>query len=494
MAECRGDGSQDWHIAAFQNGQPYSVIVNADTMCITAVPGGVTLESCQESDAQGWTQGPAAAPQAVAGKAAPGVVYNNSYPEQNYYWRDGLRYCWHPYGWNGPGWYVCGQALKRGAGYGGPARWNNWVAPGQVVIGGGGGGKGAFSNFKDRPRPPGQQGGMQQGGFQQGGGKPQGGQQQGGKPPAGQQPGGQPPAGQPPAGQQQGGQPPAGQPQGGQQQGQQGGQPKPFEKLTTQEKQNLSLQAGKQEAGRQAKFEGMTTLEKAQALGRLPPGEKGAQEYAKLTSAQKNELSFSVGVQESIRRQQWAQMTVDQKAKGFVEQQQKPSGQQTLAAQRLQGGQQKLNQQQKLEKKKLAYQNQQKKFQGNQGGMGAGNQGGMGGMGTANQGGMGTANQGGMRTVKQSQRPKRSQQSDILLKHEVVRIGTVADGIGLYRFQYTWSDQVYVGVMAHEVAAVRPDAVMQDDDGYLRVYYDRIGAPFDTWQHWRAIGGQGSGR
>ncbi len=107
---------------------------------------------------------------------------------------------------------------------------------------------------------------------------------------------------------------------------------------------------------------------------------------------------------------------------------------------------------------------------------------------------MGTANQGGMRTVKRSNRTQRSQQSDILLKHEVVRIGTVADGIGLYRFQFNWSDQVYVGVLAQEVEAVRPDAVIRGDDGYLRVYYDRIGAPFDTWQHWQAIGGQGSGR
>ena len=84
--------------------------------------------------------------------------------------------------------------------------------------------------------------------------------------------------------------------------------------------------------------------------------------------------------------------------------------------------------------------------------------------------------------------------SDIQLKHDVVRIGTVADGIGLYRFQYNWSDQVYVGVVAQEVEAVRPDAVIRDSDGYLRVYYDRIGAPFDTWEHWQASGGQGSGR
>ena len=84
--------------------------------------------------------------------------------------------------------------------------------------------------------------------------------------------------------------------------------------------------------------------------------------------------------------------------------------------------------------------------------------------------------------------------SDIQLKHDVVRIGTVAEGIGLYRFRYNWSDQVYVGVLAQEVAAVRPDAVIRGDDGYLRVNYDRIGAPYDTWQHWQATGGQGSAR
>ena len=75
----------------------------------------------------------------------------------------------------------------------------------------------------------------------------------------------------------------------------------------------------------------------------------------------------------------------------------------------------------------------------------------------------------------------------------MVRIGTVAEGIGLYRFRYNWSDQVYVGVVAQEVEAVRPDAVIRGDDGYLRVYYDRIGAPFDTLQHWQATGGQVSG-
>ena len=84
--------------------------------------------------------------------------------------------------------------------------------------------------------------------------------------------------------------------------------------------------------------------------------------------------------------------------------------------------------------------------------------------------------------------------SDIQLKHDVVRVGTVADGIGLYRFQYNWSDQVYVGVMAQEVQAVRPDAVMRGRDGYLRVDYGRIGVHFQTWGQWMASGGQATNR
>ena len=38
--------------------------------------------------------------------------------------------------------------------------------------------------------------------------------------------------------------------------------------------------------------------------------------------------------------------------------------------------------------------------------------------------------------------------SDIRLKHDVVKLGTLGNGIGIYRFRYNWSDQAYVGVMA----------------------------------------------
>jgi hypothetical protein len=85
------------------------------------------------------------------------------------------------------------------------------------------------------------------------------------------------------------------------------------------------------------------------------------------------------------------------------------------------------------------------------------------------------------------------QPSDIELKHDVVRLGSLADGIGLYRFQYNWSDQVYVGVIAQEVAAVRPDAVLRGQDGYLRVDYARLGLRFQTWDEWLAAGGEPNG-
>jgi len=77
-----------------------------------------------------------------------------------------------------------------------------------------------------------------------------------------------------------------------------------------------------------------------------------------------------------------------------------------------------------------------------------------------------------------------------MLKHDVVRLGTVGDGIGLYRFQYNWSDQVYVGVIAQEVQQVRPDAVVRGSDGYLRVDYGRLGLRLQTFDEWQASGGQ----
>ena len=65
-------------------------------------------------------------------------------------------------------------------------------------------------------------------------------------------------------------------------------------------------------------------------------------------------------------------------------------------------------------------------------------------------------------------------------------LGHLDNGLGFYRFSYNGSDKAYVGVIAQEVEAVRPDAVTRGRDGYLRVYYDKLGIKFRTYQDWLA--------
>ena len=50
------------------------------------------------------------------------------------------------------------------------------------------------------------------------------------------------------------------------------------------------------------------------------------------------------------------------------------------------------------------------------------------------------------------------------------------------------ADKAYVGVMAQEVQLIRPDAVTRGRDGYLRVFYDKLGVKFQTYEHWIASG------
>ena len=78
--------------------------------------------------------------------------------------------------------------------------------------------------------------------------------------------------------------------------------------------------------------------------------------------------------------------------------------------------------------------------------------------------------------------------SDVALKHDVALLGTLDNGLGFYRFAYHGSDRAYVGVMAQEVEAVRPDAVVRGRDGYLRVRYDKLGLKFQTYDHWISSG------
>ena len=78
--------------------------------------------------------------------------------------------------------------------------------------------------------------------------------------------------------------------------------------------------------------------------------------------------------------------------------------------------------------------------------------------------------------------------SDIALKHDVVLLGHLDSGLGFYRFSYNGSDKAYVGVMAQEVQTVMPEAVRRGQDGYLRVFYDRLGIKFQTYEQWIAAG------
>ena len=78
--------------------------------------------------------------------------------------------------------------------------------------------------------------------------------------------------------------------------------------------------------------------------------------------------------------------------------------------------------------------------------------------------------------------------SDIALKHDIALLGHLDNGLGFYRFSYNGSDRAYVGVIAQEVQTVMPRAVTRGSDGYLRVFYDKLGVPFETYDAWLAAG------
>ncbi|MGB6653960.1 MAG: DUF3300 domain-containing protein [Xanthobacteraceae bacterium] len=74
--------------------------------------------------------------------------------------------------------------------------------------------------------------------------------------------------------------------------------------------------------------------------------------------------------------------------------------------------------------------------------------------------------------------------SDIRLKHDIVLVGRLSDGLGVYRFVYNGGQKAYVGVIAQEVQQVVPQAVERGSDGYLRVHYDRLGLRFESYRQW----------
>lgn len=78
--------------------------------------------------------------------------------------------------------------------------------------------------------------------------------------------------------------------------------------------------------------------------------------------------------------------------------------------------------------------------------------------------------------------------SDLILKHDIMLLGRLHNGIGVYRFAYNGSEKAYVGVIAQEVQTINPGAVTRGRDGYLRVNYEKVGVKFQTYRHWIAEG------
>jgi endosialidase-like protein len=119
------------------------------------------------------------------------------------------------------------------------------------------------------------------------------------------------------------------------------------------------------------------------------------------------------------------------------------------------------------------------------GGFGGGGRGGGGFGGGGRGGGFGGGGRGGGGGARRGGGGRRS---DIHLKHDIVLLGRLDDGLGYYRFVYNGGHTVYVGVMAQEVQTVMPEAVMRGPDGYMRVSYVRLGLPFETYDQWVATG------
>ena len=71
--------------------------------------------------------------------------------------------------------------------------------------------------------------------------------------------------------------------------------------------------------------------------------------------------------------------------------------------------------------------------------------------------------------------PPTDPSSDVRLKTDIQQVGTTAHELPLYTFRYIGKDDLYEGVMAHDVQKVMPVAVSVGEDGYYRVNYMMLG-------------------
>ncbi|HLQ94218.1 MAG TPA: ricin-type beta-trefoil lectin domain protein [Xanthobacteraceae bacterium] len=460
LNECTGTDNQVWELQPFKNNPNLFSIVSPLGLCVTVgdrIRGGtpLVLVACQEDVSQGWTNRQIARP---AGN--PRVQYG-TYTEPQYYQYRGSRYCYYGDGdqaWNGNGWYTCGQYREQGIGYGGPQYWNNWYYPGQpayVDVGGGGFGVGGVTTFFPTSSPTLVQttsvnttnttistttttiGTTTV------------------------------------------------------------ATTKPTTTVATTTTKPTTTTLGLPTTTKPATTTlGLPTTTKpvTTTLG-LPTTTKPVTTTLGLTTTTKpvtttlgqltttKPITTTLGLTTTTKpvTTTLGQLTTT-KPKGTLQlpTTTKPTGTNkfvnrsgTTGSQQFRrsttsgttaGNQFKTNKFTQTNTPKFTQTNTNKTLSTSRSNI--------------------TRTNISRPVTNTSRKP-----SDIALKHDLVRIGSVADGIALYRFQYNWSDQIYVGVIAQEVEATRPDAVVLAPDGYLHVDYGMLGVRFQTWEQWLSSGG-----
>ena len=64
--------------------------------------------------------------------------------------------------------------------------------------------------------------------------------------------------------------------------------------------------------------------------------------------------------------------------------------------------------------------------------------------------------------------------SDIRLKKNITYKKKSKSGLNIYEFEYKWSPQKYIGVMAQEIKKIKPSAISKDIFGYMMVDYNQL--------------------
>lgn len=70
--------------------------------------------------------------------------------------------------------------------------------------------------------------------------------------------------------------------------------------------------------------------------------------------------------------------------------------------------------------------------------------------------------------------------SDRRVKENIVKLYEEPDGLGVYEYNYKWDKTPRIGVMADEVAKLRPEALGPKLNGYMTVDYGKLGGNYES--------------